>query len=347
MQKHPHFLLFLIILSAIGTFFVMKPFLLSIFLAFILSTLFSKTNKKLAKKLNGHKSWSSLIMCLWVMLILIIPFFIITALMISEADSLIKEMQNKNISFDISTLKNLPIVNTFNLDQTLQSNEGISQIAKSTQNISNYLFTAIKAVYTSASNFIFILVVCFFALYYFFKDGDSIIKKIMDLSPLPSNQEKELFEKFNTMTIATIKGTLIIALIQGILMGITFWIAGVQAPTLWGLLTALISIIPLLGAFLIWLPVGLVLLALSYYWQGIFVLIIGAVIISSIDNFLRPKLIEGQTSLHPLLVFLATIGGIVFFGPLGFVVGPVLVTLLISLLEIYQTGHVQNPVLEK
>ena len=325
----------------------MKPFLLSIFLAFILATLFSKTNKRLTRKLKGHKAWSSFLMCLWVITILIIPFFIITALMISEADSLIQEMQYKNISINLDVVKSWPIINNFDFNQTLQSTDGFNQITKSAGNISNYLFSMVKAIYKGTSNFIFILVVCFFALYYFFKDGNRILKKIMDLSPLPSDQERELFEKFNTMTIATIKGTLIIALIQGILMGITFWIAGVQAPTLWGLFTALISIIPLLGAFLIWLPVGLVLLALNYYWQGIFVLVIGAVVISSIDNFLRPKLIEGQTSLHPLLVFLATIGGIVFFGPLGFVVGPVLVTLLIALLEIYQTGHVKNPTLKR
>ncbi len=339
MKKNNYFLLFLIIAGGVGSFFVMKPFLLSIFLAFILATLFSNTNKKLAKKLGGHQAWSSFLMCLWVMIILIIPFLTISALVVSEADSLVKEIQTKNVSFNLESLKNLPIVNSFNLEQTFQSNEGIN---KNVQIISVYLFSAIKSIYKGTSNFIFIMVVCFFALYYFFKDGDSIIKKIMKLSPLPSGQERELFQKFNTMTLATIKGTLIIALIQGILMGITFWIAGVQAPTLWGLVTALISIIPLLGAFLIWLPAGIILLALGSYWQAIFVIAVGAIVISSIDNFLRPKLIEGQTSLHPLLVFLATLGGIAFFGPLGFVVGPVVITLFISLLEIYETGHVQS-----
>ncbi len=342
MKKNNYFLLFLIISAGIGSFFVMKPFLLSILLAFILATLFSKTNKKLAKKLKNHRAWSSFLMCLWVMLILIIPFLAISALVISEADSLIKEVQTKNISFSLDSLKNLPIAKSLNLEQALQSDGSFEQITKGAQNITNYLFATIKAIYKGTSNFIFIIVVCFFALYYFFKDGDLIIKKIMKLSTLPSGQERELFEKFNTMTLATIKGTLIIALVQGLLMGITFWIAGVQAPTLWGMVTTLISIIPLLGAFLIWLPIGLVLIALSYYWQGIFVLAVGAVIISSIDNFLRPKLIEGQTSLHPLLVFLATLGGIAFFGPLGFVVGPVVITLFISLLEIYETGHIQS-----
>lgn len=341
-QKNHHFLLFLIILAFIGTFFIMKPFFISIFLAFILATMFNKTNKKLLKKFNGRKALTSIIMCLWVMLVLIIPFAIITVLTINEADQLIKQAQEKNISFNLESIQNLPILQSLDFGGLFDPKEGIAQITKSAQSAGNYLFSAVKTIYTSTSNFIFILVVCFFALYYFFKDGNLIIKKTMDLSPLPSSQEKEVFEKFNTMTVATIKGTLVIALIQGLLMGIVFWIAGVKAPTIWGLLTAIVSIIPLLGVFLVWLPAGLILLFMGNIWQAILIMVIGGIVISSIDNFLRPQLIEGETSLHPLLVFLSTLGGIAVFGPLGFVIGPVIITLLISLLEIYQTGHVSQ-----
>ena len=339
-KTNGHFLLFLIIITGIGTFFVFKPFLVSIFLAFMLATMFSKTNKKLAKKMRGHTFWSSIIMCIWVMIILIIPFLIITAMTLNETDQLIEEIQAKNISLDFEFINNLPLVKSLNLQDL--TNQSISQLTENAKDVGNYLFKAIKAIYSSTSSFIFMLVVCFFSLYYFFKDGDVILRKFMDLSPLPDYQEKEIFEKFNTMTVATIKGTLIIALVQGVLLGLTFWIAGLQAPTLWGLLTALVSIIPLLGAVLVWLPVGIFLLVMGYYWQAILIITVGALIISSVDNFLRPKLIEGETSLHPLLVFLSTLGGIAFFGPLGFVIGPVVITLLISFLEIYQTGHVQS-----
>jgi len=343
MKKHSHFLMFLIIAASIGAFFVMKPFLLSIFLGFILATMFSGTNKKLAKKLGKHKAWSSALMCLWVMIVLIIPFLIAIGLMANEANAILKDFQVKNalISF-YAFIDSLPFAQSLNLSQYFQIDENFAEVTKVTQNLVNYLFAIVGAIYRGASNLAFVLLVSFFALYYFFKDGKLILKKIMEISPLPSSQERDLFEKFNTMTIATIKGTLIIALVQGILMGITFWITGVQAPTLWAFITALISIIPLLGAVLVWLPVGIVMLFLGYYWQGIVILLFGAIVISSVDNFLRPKLIEGETSLHPLLVFLSTLGGIALFGPLGFVVGPVLITSLLSLLEIYRTGHVQN-----
>jgi predicted PurR-regulated permease PerM len=339
-QKGHNFLLILIVIALFGSFIIMKPFFISIFLAFMLVTMFDKTNKKLLKKLGGRKTLASLLMCLWVMIILVIPFFIITAMTVKEADNLIKEFQNKNVAINLESVQNLPIIQSFDFKKFFSFEGNFDQLAKSAQSVTNYLFSTIKAIYTGATNFIFILVVCFFALYYFFKDGNLIIKKIMDLSPLPSSQEREIFEKFNVMTVATIKGTLVIALIQGLLMGIVFWIAGVQAPTIWGLVTALVSIIPLLGVFLIWLPAGIILLFMGNIWQAILIMLAGGIIISSIDNFLRPKLIEGETSLHPLLVFLATLGGIAVFGPLGFVIGPVIITLLITLLEIYQTGHI-------
>jgi len=341
MNKNHQFLLFLIILTGIATFFIMEPFLISIFLAFTLATMFNKTNKKVQNKLKNKKSLSSLIMCLWVMIILVIPFVIIILMTVSETNQLVKNFQDQNISINLDSIKNSELIQAFNLEKLVLSNQW-EKIIENTKDVSSYFFTAIKAVYSGTSNFIFILVVCFFALYYFFKDGDKILKKIMDLSPLPSNQEKDIFEKFNQMTIATIKGTLIIALIQGLLMWLVFWIAGVQAPTLWGLLTALISIIPLLGAVIIWLPVGIVLLFLGAYWQGILVLAMGAIIVSSVDNILRPKLIEGRTSLHPLLVFLSTLGGLAVFGPLGFVIGPVIIVLLLAFLEIYQNEHINN-----
>jgi predicted PurR-regulated permease PerM len=341
-QKNHHFLLFLVILAGIGTFFIMKPFLVSIFLAFILATMFSKSNKKLQKKLGNRKSLSSLLMCLWVMIILVIPFIVVILMTISETNQLIKNFQDQPISINLDTVKNSTLVQTLNIENLIVSNQSWEKIIENTKGISSYFFMTVKAIYNSASSFIFILVVCFFGLYYFFKDGEAILKKLMDLSPLPTNQEKEIFEKFNQMTVATIKGTLIIALIQGLLIGVVFWIAGVQAPTLWGLLTAIISIIPLLGSVLVWLPVGMVLLFLGSYWQAILVLVAGAVVVSSVDNLLRPKLIEGETSLHPLLVFLSTLGGIAVFGPLGFVIGPVVIVLLIAFLEIYRTGHVNQ-----
>ena len=158
----------------------------------------------------------------------------------------------------------------------------------------------------------------------------------MDISPLKNKQEQLIISKFVSISRATLKGTLVIAIIQGVLMSLVFFIAGVKSVTLWGLVTVLVSLIPMIGPVLVWAPVGIIMLLLGHVWQGITILVFGGFVISLIDNFLRPKLIGNDTSLHPLLVFLSTLGGIALFGIAGFLLGPVIVVLFITLLHIYQ-----------
>lgn len=159
---------------------------------------------------------------------------------------------------------------------------------------------------------------------------------MMALSPLKDAQEKQLIDKFVSVSRATLMGNLVVAIIQGILTAVIFWIAGVPSAAFWGLVTTILSLIPMLGSAVVWLPAGIILLLIGNIWQGIFVLLTGGLVVSSIDNILRPKLVEGQTSLHPLLVFLSTIGGILVFGITGFIIGPVIVVLFLTLLDIYK-----------
>jgi predicted PurR-regulated permease PerM len=335
-----HIFLFVIIgLVLWGTYVIFKPFLVSLFLAFVLYTLFRKTYAKINQKLGQRKSLSSLLMCFFIIIIIILPLFGALSLAVTEANSLIKEFRENEITLNLETVKNLPIIENLNfVPSKLNYNNLLqnSQLIENTKGAGEFIFGIAKTAYESTSSFIFMILVMFFALYYFFKDGDIFLKKLMEISPLSAKQEKKLLERFEAISKATINGTLVIAIIQGVLMGITFWIAGVSAPVLWAIVTIIISIIPLLGAILVWLPIGLVMLFLGNVWQAIFIFIIGGVIVSSVDNLLRPKLVEGQTSLHPLLVFLSTLGGLAVFGAMGFIIGPVIIALLLALLEIYQ-----------
>jgi predicted PurR-regulated permease PerM len=127
----------------------------------------------------------------------------------------------------------------------------------------------------------------------------------------------------------------VIGAIQGLLGGLAFWIAGVPSPAIWGLIMILLSIIPMIGSTIVWLPAGIILLLVGDVWQGIFILSVGVGVISVIDNILRPKLVGKDTQMHPLLIFFATLGGIAFFGLPGFIIGPIIVSLFMALSEIY------------
>jgi predicted PurR-regulated permease PerM len=163
-----------------------------------------------------------------------------------------------------------------------------------------------------------------------------MIQKAMNLSPLKNRQEKLLLANFINTSRATLKGSLVVAILQGILSGIILWIAGIPSAVLLGVISFFVSLIPFAGPALILVPIGVISLFLGNIWQGIVLIVFAILVVSTIDNFIRPKLVEEGSGLHPLLVFLSTLGGIALFGIAGFLLGPVIMVLLITLLDIYR-----------
>src|SRR3989344_1502646 len=160
-------------------------------------------------------------------------------------------------------------------------------------------------------------------------------EKIIKLSPLRNKYENILIDKFNSITRATIKGTTLIAIIQGFLGSVLFLATGVSSPILLGIIMTISSVIPSIGSGLVWLPVGIVMIILGHFSKGIIILLVGGLFISTIDNFIRPKLVGKDTQMHPLLILFSTLGGIVLFGISGFIVGPIVMSLFVALWDIY------------
>jgi predicted PurR-regulated permease PerM len=162
-----------------------------------------------------------------------------------------------------------------------------------------------------------------------------MVKTLMRLSPLKDKYENVLIQKFNSIVRATIKGTTLIAIIQGALGAVLFWATGVSSPVFLGIVMTISSVIPSIGSGLVWFPVGLAMIILGYPSKGMIILLVGGLVISTIDNLIRPKLVGRDTQMHPLLILFSSLGGIAFFGISGFVVGPVLMSLLLALWDIY------------
>ncbi len=342
MKKLNHlYLLTLIIAIGIGLYFIFKPFLVAIFLAFILSRLFNEWYQKIFRVLK-NPSFSAFITSSIIFLIIFLPLVFVGKLVATELVSSYQVVTSENFKTDfinwrdssLETINQHPSLTNKLAQTNLLDNKNISTLLKNTGN----LLTALaKYLYQGTSNFLFTLFIMFFCLYYFFKDGDRLINKIVQLSPLKNSQEEKLLENFIGISRATLKGSLIVAIIQGGLTTILFIATGIPSAILLGVIATVFALIPMLGTAIVWLPVGLITLTLGNLWQGITILLVGALIIGSIDNILRPYLVGKNTSLHPLLVFLSTIGGITFFGITGFLLGPVTVVLFLNLLEIYKT----------
>jgi predicted PurR-regulated permease PerM len=334
------YLLVLLILTGMGMYLIFKPFLIAIFVAFTLSRLFNGWYQKILNLLK-NPSLSSFATSTLLFLIIFLPVLLVGKLVASELLNGYQAVNSDQFKTDLFSLKdsmlaivnNSPYLNEKLNNSSLLNEQNLSNLTKT---IGNTLANFGKYAYQSMSHFVFTLFITFFCLYYFFKDGDRLVNKFFKVSPLKDYQEKRLLENFVEISRATLRGSLIIAIIQGFLTTILFMTTGVSSAVLLGVVATIFALIPMVGTAIVWLPVGVIMLLLGNIWQGITILMVGSLVIGSIDNILRPQLVGNKTSLHPLLVFLSTMGGITLFGITGFLLGPVTVVLFLNLLDIYK-----------
>jgi len=329
---------FFLLLFAVGVavFFIFQPFLTAIVAAAILATLFKKPYHTLERWLYGNRGVSALLTCLLVIVIIVTPLFLVLSLAIGEANSLYSVLGQESvlqpfIEGTLSSVQQIPYSEVFLGDGVLNKEQILNDIKQLSQGALGLL----QAAYFGVTHFIFWVFVMFFTLFYFLIDGKKVLHSLMQLSPLRDAHDRLLVEKFISISRATLKGTIVVGAIQGLLGGLMFWIAGIPSPAIWGLVMVLFSIIPMVGTAIVWVPAAIIMFFLGQIWQGIFILAVGFGVISVIDNILRPKLVGKDTQMHPLLIFFASLGGISLFGLPGFIIGPIIVSLFMALSEIY------------
>ena len=175
-----------------------------------------------------------------------------------------------------------------------------------------------------------------FTMYYLFRDGEQILDALSDALPLTRSQSEAVFERAREVINASVFGVVTIAVLQGMLGGLAFWVLGLPSPVLWAVVMTFICMIPVARSFLVWLPASVYLVMTGHWPKAVILFLWGILVISTIDNFLRPKLIKGRTKLHELFVFFAVIGGLRVFGVLGIVLGPVVLAITLALLDIFR-----------
>jgi predicted PurR-regulated permease PerM len=185
-------------------------------------------------------------------------------------------------------------------------------------------------------SFILHLLALFFILFYFFRDGDKLVEYLKSLLPLEDRDKNEIFSQFHSIARATIQVTLLMGLMQGTFGAATLWIFGISTWLLWGVIMVFLAVLPAVGAWVVLIPAGIIKIAGGEVWQGITIMIITVAFISVIDDVIRPHFVGKRARVHDLLIFLTMLGGIAFFGILGFIIGPVFAALLIALLDIYR-----------
>ncbi len=325
----------LIILLATAMLYLVRPFIYPIFWAAIIAILFYPIYKRILQTIKSP-AISSLFTLIGVVIILFVPLTILATLLINASVDLYQAVADGDWMGKVQ-------VATGWLEKTsfapyIDSIKGnwTEYAAQAAQNLSIFLFENLKNITQNSVQFIFMLFIMLYTLFFFLKDGPRMLNKIMRLSPLGDDYETMLYQKFTSTARATLKSTFLVGGVQGILTGLLFWIVGIKGAIIWAVLTTAIAIVPAIGAFVIWLPAGIIMLALGNVWEGITILLVGMLIISTIDNFLRPILIGKDTQMHTLVVLFSTLGGIFIFGISGFVIGPILAALFLSIIAIYE-----------
>ncbi|MCA1601019.1 MAG: AI-2E family transporter [Acidobacteria bacterium] len=177
-----------------------------------------------------------------------------------------------------------------------------------------------------------------FTMYYLFRDGDKIFAALRDALPLESKQATAIMARTRDVIGASVYGVLAIAIVQGVLGGLAFWALGVPSAIVWGVAMTFLSMIPMLGAFLVWVPAAIYLALTGHAVKAVLLVLWGTLVIGMIDNFLRPKLVGERTKLHELLIFFAVLGGLQVFGVLGIVLGPVVLAITLALVDVFQAA---------
>lgn len=328
------FLLFALVTGLVSLLF--QPFLTAVVAAAILTAFFKRPYHTLERWTRGRKSVSAFLTCLLAVVVIVTPVSLVLSLAIGEAGGAYHAVSEPGapavfIQRGIDAIRGVPYLNIIFDTRTFNQERLIGDIRQFSQNALGIL----QAAYQGVTGFLFFVFVMFFTLYYFLIDGKAMLRRLTELSPLRNDHDRLLIEKFVSISRSTLKGTLIIGALQGVIGATMFWVAGIPSPVIWGLVMMLASVIPVAGTGLVWLPAAVILFLLGHLWPGVFILAVGFGVISVIDNLLRPKLVGRDTRMHPLMVLFATLGGIALFGLAGFILGPIIVSLFLALAEIY------------
>ena len=316
---------------------MIHQFLMAIFMAGLFSAMVSPLHHRLTAKLHGRETLASILTVLGIVLLVLTPLAVLITLVVTQAISVGQSVTPWVQGFikEPSTLSAL-LEKVPHYEEILPYRDIIIQKAgEMVGTLSTFLIDSLSAFTKLTIDAIFSSIIMLYVMFYFLSMGDVLLRKILYFLPMDNNNEQKLLNRFTSVARATIKGTLIIGVMQGAICGIAFAIAGIHGPVFWGSVMAVMSIIPAFGTAIIWLP-ALIILALTGNFAGVAILaVLCGAVAGNLDNILRPRLVGKDTEMHDLFVLFGTLGGISMFGLLGIILGPIVAALFITIWEIY------------
>ncbi|MBW1753595.1 MAG: AI-2E family transporter [Deltaproteobacteria bacterium] len=337
------FFLALFLASAFMLGKLLWPFLSVIVMGAVVTSLFKPVYKLFNRKMSS--GFSSLLTCTLVFILLFLPTVFFVGLLSKEAFSLYQMGKSAAMSehfrsiFENSTVldKANHLLANFDLIITADHlNQALSEIGKV---VGLFFYQQASSIASNALKFFVYFFFMLLIVYYLFIDGDRLMAFIIDLSPLPNEQDEKLIQKFKDMAGAVIVGNGVGGLIQGSAGGIVFWMFGLKSAFMWGVVMSLLAFIPIIGVGVVFIPTAAFLILKGRIAAGIFFVAFYMILTVGVDNLLKPRLVGQQVKMHTLLVFFSIIGGLKMFGIIGIIYGPLVITAFLTLTEIYYASY--------
>ena len=324
-----------VLLVSVAFALVIEPFFAAILWGVIAAILFGPINQNLLRQMPGRPNSAAGLTLLLIVAVVILPAIVLAVSLVQEAGLFYAKIQSGQINipamFD-AFQASLP-----DWASNLLARVGITNFAAVRdmlgQSIANSFRSVAAQVFQigqSAFSFFVALSVTLYLTFFLLRDGPALAARLDRAAPLRMTHRRALMQQFVVVTRATIKGSVVVAIVQGMIGGIVFWMLGIQGPLLWGVLMGCFSLIPAVGTGLVWVPVAIYLLATGAVVKGIILIVCGLFVIGLIDNLLRPMLVGRDTRIPDYVVLITTLGGIDMFGFNGIVIGPVIAALFIA-----------------
>jgi predicted PurR-regulated permease PerM len=336
----------LVALTTIAFFALLLDFLMPVFWAAVLATLFYPVQRRYVASVGGRRSVAALLTILTILLLVVVPLVLLGLAMAQEVITLQQQVASGAIDLKapIRLIERIaPIVARY-LDRFgIELDRLGQQLSSAGIAISQFLASKALDVGQNVLRFAALFFLMLYVLFFFLRDGRPLVESIVRALPLGDARERRLLTKFAEVARATMKGTLVVGVVQGALGGLLFWLLGIPAPVFWGAVMTAFAVLPAVGTGLIWVPAAIILLAIGQIAKGLILLAAGIFVISLVDNLLRPILVGRDTQMPDYLVLLATLGGIAVFGISGFVIGPIIAAFFLAVWDMFAEEYSPGP----
>jgi len=331
------FLILLVVAISAAFFAMIRVFLLTIVLAALFTGVAYPMYTRVVRLFGGRSRLGAVATLLVLVLVVIAPLLMVAGAVANEAlrinETIVPQLQrlvDEPGEFE-RRLRPLP---GYNLIEPYQ--ERILATAGALAGSAGvFVVGAVSATTVATAVFVFHFIVLLYTMYFFLADGPALLDSALGYLPLAASDKQHMLNRFVSVTRATLRGTVLIGAAQGVLAGLAFWVVGIDGAIFWGSVMTVLSIVPGIGTALVWVPAAVILVVMGRVWQGIALGLFCGLVVGSIDNVLRPMLVGRDTQMHELLIFFSTLGGLLLFGAMGFILGPILAALFVTIWEMF------------